>query len=479
MPFEAPASGPRARVPVTGSVETLHARKSLSLAALSLLLLPACAGRAAPRNLLLITIDTLRADRLGCYGGPEALTPAIDNLAREGVLFSNAFSAIPITLPSHTSILTGLYPRKHKVLSHGYTLAGEYTTLAEILKSSGYQTGAFVSSHVLDKQYGLSQGFDIYWERYNYGKKRVEDAEETTGEDLLTQAAVDWVRLELKEPFFLWLHWFHPHKPYAPPGEMRTLYDPDPASPLRADVRTLQEVWEGKIELSERDVERFRSLYAGEVAFTDRQVGIFLAKLEALGLLENTIVVFTADHGEVLYEQDRYFGHDIMLYEPSIRVPLVLCGPGVGAPGRIVEATTRSVDLFPTILDLLGVPASDSTLDGRSFVPTLRGATPEEPPVFAEVFPPKEVWKTAPRHAVRLGDWKLIEIDGEDSLELFDLTDDPGETRNRASDQPERRLAMERLLRGWMASEGEVGGAPPELSAEEERNLKSLGYITE
>jgi len=442
-------------------------------------LLSSCGAREEERlNLLLITIDTLRADRLGCYGGNEALTPSIDRLAREGTQFTSAFSAIPITLPSHATILTGLYPRAHKVLSHGYTLAGEFTTLAEALKATGYHTGAFVSSHVLDHEYGLAQGFDIYWERYNYGRQRAEEAEEE-GEDLLTRAAIDWIRLELDEPFFLWLHWFHPHKPYDPPGAMRGLYDPDPGSPLRADVRTIQEIWEGKIRLSENDVERFRSLYAGEVAFTDRQVGAVLAKLEELGILDNTIVVFTADHGEVLYEQDRYFGHDIMLYDPSVRVPLVVSGPGAGEAGRIVEETVRTVDLFPTLVELLSAPAGGSALDGSSFAPLLRGGAAEELPVFAEVFPPKEVWKTEPRHAVRLGDWKLIAMDGGDSLELYDLGADPGETRNLAREEASKRAELDSLLRGWMRRAGDVGGAIPELSAEEEKNLRSLGYITE
>ncbi|MBM3321611.1 MAG: sulfatase [Candidatus Eisenbacteria bacterium] len=445
------------------------------------LLFPSCAGKeTAPANLLLITVDTLRADRLGCYGGTDARTPAIDRLARGGTLFTNAFCSIPITLPSHASIFTGLYPRTHKVLSHGYTLAPEHTTLAEVLREHGYQTGAFISSHVLDDKYGLAQGFDIYWKRYNYGRERAERLMEEAGEDLLTLAVLDWLRLEAKEPFFIWLHWFHPHKPYEPPGAMRALHDPSPDSPLQPDVPTLQKVWEGAIDLPDEEVERFRSLYAGEVAFTDQQVGIVLSRLKDLGLLENTLVVLTADHGEVLYEHDRYFGHDIMLYEPSLQVPLILSGPGIAREERILDATVRNIDLFPTILDLLGIPSDPSAIEGRSFAAALQEQPMEDAPVFAEVFPPKEVWKTEPRHTVRFGDWKLITKDGTDVSELFDLSDDPAEKQNRSEDAIEKRAEMERLLREWIAArEGTAPEGYPELTEQERENLKSLGYITE
>jgi arylsulfatase A-like enzyme len=457
-----------------------RARRPVLLAILLLLLLPVCAGRReGPRNVLLITVDTLRADRLGCYGGIAARTPSIDRIAREGTLFTRAFSSIPITLSSHASILTGLYPRTHKVLSHGYRLDAAYETLAETLGLRGYKTAAFVSSHVLDDGYGLAQGFDIYWERFNYGKKRAEEIEETTGTDLLTAAWLDWMRLEMKEPFFLWLHWFQPHKPYEPAWRMRDLYDTDPASPLRADVPTLQSVWHGTTELAEKDVDRFRNLYAGEVAFTDRQVGIVLAKLQELGVLDNTLVVFTADHGEVLYEHDRYFGHDIMLYEESIHVPLILRGPGIIREGRTHDLMTSNVDLLPTILDLVGVPPGERALDGRSLAPALRGGEEADRPVFAEVFPPKEVWKSAPLHAVREGEWKLIARDGSETPELFDLANDPRESENLAADSVARREEMEGTLRRWMGASEELPAAYPELTEEERRNLKSLGYIEE
>lgn len=428
-------------------------------------------------NLLLITVDTQRADRLGCYGGPGAFTPEADRLAREGALFTNAFTSIPITLPAHCSILTGLYPRTHGVLSHGYTLPEERTTLAEILKEEGFRTAAFVSSHVLDDKYGTSQGFDIFWERYNYGPKRARRALRERGEDLLTKAALDWVRLELDEPYFLWLHWFHPHKPYEPPPPWAALYDPDPSSPLRADVETLNRVWHGEYEPSPEEIERFRRLYEGEVAFTDRQIGLVLGRLEEAGLLDRTLVVYTADHGEVLYEHDRYFGHDIMLYDHSIRVPLLVRAPAAARAGSIVDAPVRQIDLLPGILDLLGVHRPDILWEGSSFAPLLRGETVEERPVFAEVFPPKPEWKSPPRHGVRFGDWKLITVEGEDDGQLFDLAADPGESKNLANEETAKGAELRALLLEWMAAAPLPEENFPELTDEERENLRSLGYL--
>ena len=434
-----------------------------------------------PKNLLLITIDTLRADRLGCYGAAAASTPNIDRLAREGTLFTDAFCSIPITLPSHCSILTGLYPRTHKVLSHGYTLGEEQVTLAELLKENGYKTAAFVSSHVLDDKYGVNQGFDLYFQRYNYGAKRIRNLLRNKGEDLLTQAILDWIRLELDEPYFLWIHWFHPHKPYEPPPPMDALVDPERGGEAgqKADVKTLEKAWKGEIDLTGEEVERFRSLYAGEVAFTDRQVGLVLSGLKESGGLENTVVLFTADHGEVLYEHDRYFGHDIMLYDRSLRVPLIVREPDRDGKSEISGATVRNIDILPGALDLLGIDRSGLDLEGRSFAPALGGGTLPDAPVFAEVFPPKEDWKSEPRHAVRFDGWKLITVDGVPEGELFDLAADPGEAENLIREREGLRDRMTGLLDEWMGKTSISSGGFPTLSDEERENLEALGYIEE
>jgi len=448
---------------------------------IAMVLFVQCGRDARPWSVVLVTVDTLRPDRLGCYGGTGARTPCADRLAREGCLFTSSFCSIPITLPSHTSILTGLYPRYHEVLSHGFTLDPAFTTLPEILTDHGYQTAAFISSHVLDNKYGISQGFDLYWQRYRFvPPKMAKEILLAEAKDVLTEAVIQWSEIDLDEPFFLWLHWFHPHKPYEPPPPWRTLHDPNPESELKADVKTLEQVWKGELEIDAEERDRIRMLYDGEVAFSDQQLAAVLEHLEEMGRLDRTIVVFTADHGEVLYEHERYFGHDIMLYDPSLQVPLLIWAPGLVPGGALSETTVRNIDIMPTLLDLLGIPLGDVEIEGRSFAAALQGETLPDVPVFAELFPPREDWKSEPRHAVRYGPWKLITIDGrETEPELYHLDTDPGETENIALADSAKAAELLALLRLWMEKNPQVTDRFPDLSADEIENLRSLGYITD
>ena len=437
-----------------------------------------CGGGGEPWNVLLITIDTLRADRLGCYGGNTAMTPNIDRLAREGSLFGNSFAAMPITLPSHATILTGLYPRHHGVLSHAYTLDPAVTTFPEILRARGYQTVAFVSSHVLDTKYGIDQGFDLYWKRYDFDPEEAKRIRQESGFDILTEAVEMWADFGMNEPFFAWVHWFHPHKPYEPPPPYDLKYARG-ASGIRempaADVETLRRVWEGEIDLAAEEVAHIRNLYDGEVSYTDRQVGLILRHLADGGHLDRTIVIVTADHGEMLYEKERYFGHDIMLYDPSIRVPLILWAPGLVPGGQALETTVRSVDLVPTLLDLLGIDDGGIETDGRSFAPALRGKPLPDAPGLAELFPPREGWKSEPGHSVQLGEWKLIRVDGEDQAELYRLDIDPAEAENLAGKESRKLAEMERVLEDLM--DVDVQLRERGLTAAEVEMLKALGYI--
>ncbi len=449
----------------------------LVLLMISLIFPSACGrkGENLPWNVLLITIDTLRADRLGCYGGSRVLTPNLDRLAAEGTLFGNAYAAMPITLPSHTSIMTGLYPRHHGVLSHAYKLAPEYLTAAEFFRDQGYGTVAFVSSHVLDSDYGIDQGFDFYWKRYLFDPREANRIRQESGFDILTEAIMNWADMDGKEPFFAWVHWFHPHKPYQPPPPFRSLYDHRRDKSLQANIETLEQVWKGEINLADREVEELRSLYDGEVAYSDQQVGLALSHLEKKGLLDRTIIVVTADHGEMLYEQDRYFGHDIMLFEPSIRVPLILWAPGLIPAGQVLDTRVRSVDILPTLAKLTGYDLPEGELDGRSFIPALQGDDMPDVPVFAELFPPKEGWKSEPRHSVQFEDWKLIRIDGKESPELYHLIDDPGETADLAGAGEENLEKLESLLEKLTTVD--VRERDRDLSPEEERRLRALGYL--
>ncbi len=479
--------------------DAIHSSKlaiALAISIASALALAGC-GRAReesrPKNVLLITIDTCRSDRIGAYGHPTIRTPALDGLARDGVTFTYAHAPAPMTLPSHTSIMTSLYPRSHLVLSHAYTLDERPPTLAQILKEHGYATAAFVSSHVLDKKYGLARGFDAYWERWLVDPNYVSRVRER-GRDVTTKVATTWLERLPAQPFFAWVHYFQPHKPYEPAEPFAALYDPGYAGRITAAVDTLQRIWRERVVLEPPDLAHLVALYEGEVSTADQEVARLLATLEDCGLADDTIVIVTADHGEVLYEHEFYFGHDIMLYRPSLNVPLVMTGRGLFPRGRIVTEPVRLIDLTPTILDALGIPPSEvGEFEGRSLLPLVaekgrRGgarvgdaAAAQSAPAdtfFAEVFPPKEEWKVQERHAIETRGWKLILDEGTGRRQLFDLDADPAERADLAAALPETAAAYLAAWEAWKASKAaEFRQDFPVIDKETEERLRALGYL--
>ncbi len=505
-------SGRRSQSAGRGDRRAARSREALRAIAVAVLLslaafaLSGCAPKPPPRpkNVLLITIDTLRSDRLAAYGNPIVRTPTLDRLARDGAVFATAHSPIPLTLPSHASILTGVYPRTHLVLSHAYTLAPTRPTLASILKEHGYQTAAFVSSHVLDKKYGLDRGFDTYWQRWAADMNATR-AMNVAGLELTTKAAKEWLKKRPDGPFFLWVHLFQPHKPYTPPAPLDRLYDPGYTGTMVAEVDTLHRIWRDRIALAPADLAHLSALYDGEVTTADIEVGRLLATVEAEGHLDDTIIVITSDHGEVLYEHDFYFGHDIMLYQPAINVPLLMRAPGLIPAGRVVGQPVRLIDVAPTLLDAVGIPPSEvGRFEGMSLIalaerasgtgpsrdsrgalrsfraPRGSGAAPAAPPdtLFAEVFPPKAEWKVKPRHAVATSRWKLILEDESDARELYDLALDPMERENVAAAEPDTLASFLAAWEAWRASkEKEFVTTYPDIDAETEETLRSLGYI--
>lgn len=462
-------------------------RRQRAFATIPLLLsaIVGCAPRspARPKNLVLITIDTLRSDKIGAYGNPSMRTPAIDRLAREGVVFAGARSAIPITLPSHTSILTGLYPRSHLVLSHAYTLAAERRTITQALKEHGYATAAFVSSHVLDKKFGLDRGFDVYWQRWTLNADRLQEMIQM-GLEPTTEAAAEWIEGRTDAPFFLWAHYFQPHKPYAPRPPLDRLYDRDYSGGVRASVAELTRIWTHRVVLDAADARHLAALYEGEVTAADSEVGKLIATLERKGLLDDTIVVLTADHGEVLYEHDFYFGHDIMLYQQALSVPMIVRAKGLLSAGRLVSDPVRLIDLAPTFLEALGIPADEAVgaTEGKSLIPLatrVANAPVAAPPdtLHAEVFPPKPNWKTEPRHALSTERWKLILEDGNPERKLYRLESDPLERENLAASEPDTLAAFVEAWDTWVRSKRPSAAGFPRIDPETEEALKSLGYI--
>lgn len=287
-------------------------------------------------NVLLVTLDTTRADRIGCYGYPQAATATLDRLATRGLLFENAFAGVPLTLPSHATILTGLHPPEHGIRVNGrHRLSAAIPTLADILRNRGYRTAAFIASAVLDRRFGLDRGFDLYDDRMQPPRRGTRAADAENPADIIAERVIAWLaRQDGKAPFFAWVHFFDPHAPYEPPAPYRTgATDP----------------------------------YDGEIAFMDAQLGRLLESLrERPSLADNTLILVCGDHGEAFGEHEEY-GHGMLLYEPTMRVPFLIVPPdGVSLAMRIAEAVAL-VDVAPTILAALEVKPL-RPMSGRALV---------------------------------------------------------------------------------------------------------------
>ena len=394
-------------------------------------------------NVLLVTLDTTRADRLGCYGHARAKTRHIDRLAAEGARFETAIAPAPITLPSHSSLFTGLYPFEHGVRNNGnFYLAERFETLATRLKSRGYRTGAFVSSFILDRRYGLDRGFDVYDDRMEGEYAQVVTLQAERRGDRTALALGRFIDERAKEPeapFFAWLHLYDPHEPYRPPPPFRDIFAKDP--------------------------------YDGEVAFADAIVASVLDRLRVAGLIDRTLVVVTGDHGESLGEHGEST-HSMFLYEGAIRVPLVFWRPGLVPVGRVVAEPVRLVDVAATVLELVGAPALPAP-HARSLVPLIEGRGGSAPaPAYSETLLPKFYMNWAPLRALRDGRYKLIDAPRP---ELYDLATDPGESRNlyieRSQTAEALRAGLERLTASGDAMSQQT------LDREAMEKLAALGYI--
>ena len=415
-------------------------------ALLALATLPACRREGQRPNVLLITIDTLRADRLGCYGYGLAHTPAVDGLARDGVRCTDAATSAPITLPAHTSIMTGLYPPAHGVRDNGnYTLGPEATTLAERLKPAGWRTGAFVSAAVLARRYGLDQGFDVYdddlWAEDEPEMFMIRERPAARTAD----RALAWLEegQKTRQPFFLWVHFFDPHQPY----NLRS-FD------LAAMTATP---------------------YDAEIAEADRGVGRLIDWLREHGQLDDTLVVLTADHGESLGEHGEPT-HGVFIYDATIHVPLIWRLPRVFPPGTRYDGPVRHIDIVPTILAILGLPGRETT-QGTDLLGALQKRTP--PPdltQYSEARLAEEGFGMAPLFGVRHDGRKWIQAPHP---ELYDLRGDPGELRNLYPEEPAAARPLEGALEAVVTdSKGRALTAPTrEIDRETEDMLRALGYL--
>ena len=394
-----------------------------------------------PRDVLLITIDTARADRFSylASGGPG--TPRIDRLASEGAGFTNAISPVPLTLPAHATLMTGRQPPSHTVRNNGaYRLPEAEITLAELLSSAGFATAAFIGAEVLDARYGLDQGFAIYDdEMTDLGDSTFLYYPERTAEQVVV-AAIRWLGRQGEDPIFAWVHLFDPHTPYAPPEPERSAHE---------------------------------AAYDGEIAYADRMIGRLLDAWDGQRSLDRTLVLVTADHGESLGEHGEST-HGVLVHDATLRIPLVMRGPGVPAVEAIDEPVGL-VDVLPTVLGLVGLPAPDG-VQGRDLGPLLRGDAVPWSPVsgYAESLYARFHHGCAPLTTLREERWKIVR---GASHELYDLTADPEEARDVVAGEP---VAAGRLAAALeeLVAELEVGSAQPLALDEASREaLESLGYV--
>jgi len=445
-------------------------------------------GKGKRENLLLIVSDTLRADHLSSYGFPFETSPNVDSLARRGTAFTDLMSCAPITGASHASMMTGTYQTRHGIFGNGGTISENLTTIAEICRDSEYETAAFVSNPALDPSWlvGIDRGFNVFdAELPSLERNRQSSYRDAAG---TAEAAIKWLQGRNDGRFLLWVHFQEPHGPYEVPvaAPLGRLESTERRTGEPQALRVLEgNGGPGGIPLyqvlgEERDPAVYRARYAARVSYVDEQIGRVLSAVGRQGLQDETLIAFTADHGELLGEHDYYFQHGATVFQPGLHVPLIVAGPGV-KPGQSSSVAAAGVDVMPTVLDLIGLggDASADQLQGRSLAHFARGAKDREATQTAR-FASSEGgidW------CVQVGRYKLsiCQSAPKSSAMLFDLQSDPDEKVDLAPREPARVAKMSALLDSFMARppQGDLpgSGAAPGLSEENRRRLKSLGYL--
>jgi choline-sulfatase len=479
-------------------------KRSLSIGTLlALLLLGACSRPGGGPNILLVTIDTLRADHVHCYGYEAIRTPVLDSLAASGVLFEHAYTPIPVTLPSHTTILSGLYPHQHGVRDNGvYRVPDELEMLPEILHARGYETAAFVGAYVVHHSYGIDQGFDRYDDEMEepireknpilvgsqipgYTRRWVDRWTKPYHRraEVVVGKASQWLRGRSGEkPFFCWVHLFDPHMPYTPPDPWNALYDAEYDGPVDGTAESLIELSkEMKGMVPMRHIDRMIALYDGEVSYADHWVGELLKEIP-----DSTFVVLLSDHGEALGEHGEFFEHMRTLYRETTHVPLILSGEGV-ARGERRKELVSTLDVLPTVLDKIGL-AAPRDLPGRSLLKQEDGgggsALYVETMCSRTAVPTAHCWK-----GLRTKEWSMLFRYAKPSLDvteqsLYHLESDRDELANVYGEQEavreELRREYERLLALGTANERNPANFWS-LEEDDERveALRSLGYVEE
>jgi arylsulfatase A-like enzyme/Tfp pilus assembly protein PilF len=392
-------------------------------------------------NILLVTLDTTRADHIGSYGWSKAKTPTIDALSAKGVRFANAYCPTPLTLPSHCSILTGTYPLYHKVRNNGsYYLGPEAITLAERLKEKGYKTSAFVASFNVDSRFGLDQGFDIYDDKYSDDEMLKTFRSERQAEQV-ADAFIAWFDANDQQKFFSWVHFYDPHMPHNPP------------SPYKEEFAG--------------------NLYDGEIAYMDHHFGRIIERLREKKVLDKTLIIIAGDHGEALGDKGE-LDHGIFIYDVTMKVPLIFYGEKCLPEGWIAESRVRLIDVMPSILDMVKIPVNKE-VQGTSLLPFIEGKKEEDLSCYLETYYPLDTYGWSELLGFIDGDWKYIKAPRP---ELYNLKEDKNEEHNLL-DKESKTVAqlsknLETAIRDY-SSKKEAGRRT--LTREEEERLRSLGYV--
>ena len=426
-------------------------------------------SREAPRfNLVLISIDTLRADHVGAYGYPLPTTPHIDGLAQDGLRLSQCVAHAPMTLASHASLLTSLLPQHHGAsIPRESRLSDDAVTLAEVLAEHGYHTASFNGGIQLDAAYGLDRGFDVY------ESTRAHDARApalTGPEDRMrhvVERAIGWLN-ETPEPFFLFLHSYEIHHPYTPDAEHLRLFDADYAGDLpdQISVELLERINDDDEPLPPEDLAHIVHAYDAELRSADEAIGRLVAYLQQRSLYDDTLIVVTSDHGEEFGEHGWVGWHAHTLYDELLLVPLILKFPGSRFAGVVENSQARGIDVAPTVLAALGIEAPASYA-GRDLTAALDTPT-------AAAVSMHDVPGNLPLWTLRTPDWKLKRVGRE---VLFDLAADPGERRDVARQHPEQAAQLRRLGEKLLRERTRPEDITAELTARTQEQLRELGYI--
>lgn len=446
-----------------------------------LLSFPAVAETSSAPNVLLITVDTLRADHLGCYGYPKNTSPSIDALAREGTLFETVMAPRGATYPSLVSLHTSLYPSQHGIRTNrGGDTVEEITMLAEILSEQGYATGAFLTN----AQWGNWQGFDTAafcndWD--------------------LNLRGLKWLKTLKKDtPFFLWMHYYRPHVPYQPPVFYRKMFaDMNYAGPATGSMEEMYRIQAKGEPLTPVDIDHIHGLYDAEIRADDDLIGELLGYLSDKGILDSTLVLFTADHGETIWTRNQYLFHGASIHDAALRIPLIIRYPESVPEGLRVSGVAELIDVAPTILDLLHFPVP-KYYEGMSLVPAMEGESLESKVAFSELEDKVLSLRTHKyRYVYNPTNYAPITVSARrleamnitiplrykiEAIELFDVEADPYETHNIAAENPALVKRFQALIEAWQKRSGwELNGAALQQAIDPilAEQLEALGYIAD